>query len=419
MALESATYISDLVATNPEATDAKSYGDDHLRLLKSTVKATFPNVSGAVTPTHTELNYVDGVTSAIQTQLDAKQASDADLTAIAGLSSSGLIARTGAGTAAARTLTAPAAGITVSNGDGVSGNPTLALANDLAALEGLSSTGIVVRTGDGSATTRTLTAGTGCTVSNGDGVSGNPTVSLIPGVGLGDVIGPVVSVDSEIALFSGTGGKTLTRATTTGLLKATSGVLAAATVRTDYAEPTTALATGILKNTTTTGAHSIAVAGTDYQAPIGTISGLAKGNGANALTDAVAGTDYVAPGTTTNFTKPQRPSLQAETAPSANVITWDLTDDSVYQLNLNANVTTFNLTGTLANLLGYQYQLIVRYNGGSTIAWNAAFKWPAGTAPTLTGTSGKIDIFNFVVASTDGGTTCYLLNTGKSLNLGA
>ena len=32
----------------------------------------FPNVSGNVTPTHTELNYVDGVTSAIQAQLDAR-----------------------------------------------------------------------------------------------------------------------------------------------------------------------------------------------------------------------------------------------------------------------------------------------------------------------------------------------------------
>ncbi len=38
-----------------------------------------------------------------------------------------------------------------------------------------------------------------------------------------------------------------------------------------------------------------AVAGTDYQAPIGTIVGLAKGNGANALAAAVAGTDYLAP----------------------------------------------------------------------------------------------------------------------------
>lgn len=72
MALENGTYISDLVSTNPTSSDPKSQGDDHLRLIKSTVKATFPNVTGSVTPTHTELNYVDGVTSAIQTQIDLK-----------------------------------------------------------------------------------------------------------------------------------------------------------------------------------------------------------------------------------------------------------------------------------------------------------------------------------------------------------
>lgn len=74
MALESSTYISGLVTTNPAATDAKSQGDDHIRLLKSTILNTFPSITGAVTPTHTELNYVDGVTSAIQTQIDAKGA---------------------------------------------------------------------------------------------------------------------------------------------------------------------------------------------------------------------------------------------------------------------------------------------------------------------------------------------------------
>ena len=72
MALETGTYISDLTVTNPTSSDAKSQGDDHLRLLKSTIKATFPNVSGAVTPTHAELNFVDGVTSALQTQMDLK-----------------------------------------------------------------------------------------------------------------------------------------------------------------------------------------------------------------------------------------------------------------------------------------------------------------------------------------------------------
>lgn len=58
MALESATYISDLVSTNPTAGDSVAAGDDHLRLIKSTVKATFPNVTGAVNPTQVQFNYL-------------------------------------------------------------------------------------------------------------------------------------------------------------------------------------------------------------------------------------------------------------------------------------------------------------------------------------------------------------------------
>jgi hypothetical protein len=56
MALETATYIDGLVATNPAASDAISTADDHLRLIKATIKATFPNISGAVTKTQAELN---------------------------------------------------------------------------------------------------------------------------------------------------------------------------------------------------------------------------------------------------------------------------------------------------------------------------------------------------------------------------
>jgi len=63
MALETGTYISDLVATNPAVTDPKSQGDDHLRLVKSTVKATFPNITGPVTASHTELSYMAGATT--------------------------------------------------------------------------------------------------------------------------------------------------------------------------------------------------------------------------------------------------------------------------------------------------------------------------------------------------------------------
>lgn len=47
MGLESATFVNDLVATNPTGTDTIPQGDDHLRLLKSVLKTTFPNADKA------------------------------------------------------------------------------------------------------------------------------------------------------------------------------------------------------------------------------------------------------------------------------------------------------------------------------------------------------------------------------------
>jgi hypothetical protein len=55
------------------------------------------------------------------------QAWDADLDALAANSTDGFWTHTGAGTGSARTITGTAAEITVTNGDGVSGNPTVSL----------------------------------------------------------------------------------------------------------------------------------------------------------------------------------------------------------------------------------------------------------------------------------------------------
>lgn len=64
------------------------------------------------------------------------------------------------------------------------------------------------------------------------------------GAGTGDFSSNTASsVDSEIVLFSGTGGKTGKRASTTGILKGTSGVLSAASAGTDYVAPGGALGT--------------------------------------------------------------------------------------------------------------------------------------------------------------------------------
>jgi hypothetical protein len=56
MALETGTYVNSLVPTNPASTDGLAQADDHIRLIKSTIKNTFPNLTGPVTATQATLN---------------------------------------------------------------------------------------------------------------------------------------------------------------------------------------------------------------------------------------------------------------------------------------------------------------------------------------------------------------------------
>lgn len=82
------------------------------------------------------------------------------------------------GTVTSVATTAPAAGFTISGGPiTTSGTFLFTLANDLAALEAISGTGIAVRTASETWTTRSIAASTGISVANVDGVSGNPTIT--------------------------------------------------------------------------------------------------------------------------------------------------------------------------------------------------------------------------------------------------
>ena len=106
----------------------------------------------------------------------------------------GLMARTALNTTSARTITGDSE-ITVANGDGVAGNPTLAIAAaiardaevaagyqpldaNLTALAAATSTGVLIQTGAESYTVRSITGDSEIVVANGDGVAGAPTLSI-------------------------------------------------------------------------------------------------------------------------------------------------------------------------------------------------------------------------------------------------
>lgn len=56
MPLETASYINQLDAANPLGSDPIASGDDHIRLIKAALKATFPNVAGVVNATNAQLD---------------------------------------------------------------------------------------------------------------------------------------------------------------------------------------------------------------------------------------------------------------------------------------------------------------------------------------------------------------------------
>ena len=79
------TYISQLVAANPTASDDVSEGDDHLKLIKAVLKNQFSGLTGttAISSSEAELNVLDGIaaglTAAELSILDGVTATAAEL----------------------------------------------------------------------------------------------------------------------------------------------------------------------------------------------------------------------------------------------------------------------------------------------------------------------------------------------------
>ena len=84
MSVEAATNISQLDPTKPAATDLKSEGDDHIRLIKYTLSLTFPSVTGIGTAASSNSSALLATTSMVQAAILASSGITAVLPAQSG-----------------------------------------------------------------------------------------------------------------------------------------------------------------------------------------------------------------------------------------------------------------------------------------------------------------------------------------------
>jgi len=97
---------------------------------------------------------------------------------------------------------------------------------------------------------------------------------------------------------------------------------------------------------------------------------------------------------------------KATNATATGAVSVSFVDGNEQQLTLTGNVTLTitnpPTTGKLGKLTLYVKQ---DATGSRLVTWPAAVLWPAGTAPTLTTTAAKTDVF--VLVTFDGGTSYY------------
>ena len=124
-------------------------------------------------------------------------------------SGNGFQVKTGLSTVTSRTITTATNGVSISNGDGVSGNPAISLTGQVLSLANASGAGLVALPNNGTVTPRSI-VGTASEidVADGDGAANNPTVGLsdnpvVPGSE--GIVVPVGNTGSRAAVpFNGT-----------------------------------------------------------------------------------------------------------------------------------------------------------------------------------------------------------------------
>ena len=120
----------------------------------------------------------------------------------------GFIVKTGASTVTSRNITVSGSGLSISNGDGQAGNPTISLSGNALNLANASGNGLLTLSSGGSIG-QTLISGTSnqISVANGTGISGSPTISLASDPSIPGNAGMVIPVGTTAQQPVGTNGQ--------------------------------------------------------------------------------------------------------------------------------------------------------------------------------------------------------------------
>jgi len=115
----------------------------------------------------------------------------------------GIVVKDGSASVIARTILTSGSGLSITNGSGVLGNPTLSLTGQVLNLANASGAGFISLDGSGALSPRQITGtATEINVANGTGAAGNPVISMAdtavsPGTYGSSIEIPVVTVDSK------------------------------------------------------------------------------------------------------------------------------------------------------------------------------------------------------------------------------
>ena len=89
--------------------------------------------------------------------------------------------------------------------------------------------------------------------------------------------------------------------------------------------------------------------------------------------------------------------IRAAPTISSGTLTLNLNDSNIFDVSLNGNITTMTVSNVPSGTVATGFTLLLTADGTlRTVTWPASFKWPGGSAPSVTSTNGKTDVYSFI-----------------------